>query len=263
MLATNLFYINFDFLEDVADLVPSWKKFCDLPSKEKEKFSLAKFETDYADPGYTYKNPKIGSDEKEYFHITSNIISLYNMVGIAEAPAGDIGWDFIRQCLELHKKFPSCLETISFLFADNFDLQKRIYEEMMRSKNILTLRFLKYPVTYIGKELIRPHPDKNGITIHLYCSHPGLEYAVFDQNNKLLYWQEMEILKQSAAPVYTGAQIEWFSKGQIKPLIHRAVQTETTEPRYTVVLFIPFVTQPRFSKDLITQNRMAELGYNL
>lgn len=250
----------------IEHAVSKWDSFCTIKEKEKEVFSWPHFETDFADPGYKRKNEVDGYDEKEYFHFIPAFQTFLNMNGLSDKNIHPIASEFFSAGCRVQDdlvQFLTSRHQSPFRLSDDIDLNCRIRKEIVFSKHLITLRFLKYLPKVHGEEISKPHVDKSGLSIALYCSHGGLQYAhLLDHSGELVEWRDVEITKESGV-VFPSHQMLSFSGRKIKPLAHRVIQAKMNEPRYSVVLFIPFLSERRFPKHLRTQDMMEELGYKL
>lgn len=229
-----------DTLKELVErAVSSWRDFCALPKTEKEVFAF--LEDTHGDGcGYELKETKAEKrDLKENFHVT-----LHQHQRL-EALAKGGSFLFLSDARNLLDQ----IEPLVLGYAANLEREFHLEgfaEEVKASKPYWTLRYLHYFGNQAeGTQIALPHADKGGFTLHLYESHPGLQYYRLDQP----LWEDAPMGEKQTV-IFPSMQLQLLTQGALKALYHRVLATDQTAHtgRFSMVCFITFENVPKYRK---------------
>ena len=218
-------------------LIPGLLTFFALP--EKAKMHLAVDTPDEDDPdkgpdnGYIRKSggPKKDGglyDRKQIFHYRPSLWSEYAKRDVDITPyrawLGEAHTLYLR-CLQLLKNFTRALDKE----CPGYNFQRLTRTERALSKHVL--RALLYDPPSPGEILIgKSHTDRNGISIHVRESRPGLRLGKDQQNY---------VITPDTALIFPADQVERLTEGKIKALQHEIWEEEPHAPdrRWSLVFF--------------------------
>jgi len=241
-------------LKELFEKTDTWRKFCSLPQEIKEKFSFPEHQEIW-DPGYKVRERAKGREDKEYFHITSRnkeFLEYYNLNPLLEEiPALKNFFEFTDSVSQLASKF---------ILEIGKDLDQEIpglLKQLERGKDKTLLRLLHYtPQKDDDMSLADAHFDRSGFTLHLYESHPGLQYLDWDST-----WKDAPI-KEGETIIFNGYQMEVITEGKVQKTWHRVLRKKeylNGVNRISMVLFVPFIDTPTYPKEARSQDQFP--GY--
>lgn len=250
--------ISSQLAKEIRVGVRSWKRFCQKPISDKIKFKYN--ENQHGDTGYEIKSKFLtkSSDYKENFHL--NLHEYTSILSIDENRN-----KFIKNI----PKIIDLLEPIAVNHAYYIEKRtkwvvKSLVDEVISSKPYWIIRYLHYYKPNQDQEttnqtLAKAHIDKDGFTIHLYESEPGLEILTLDR-----VWTPINKL-ESPGPlnnfIMNGAQMQLVTNCNQKAIAHRVVN-RTNRSRFAMVCFIPFLGCKRYNKTKYGSMQSHEPGFN-
>lgn len=235
--------------------VRSWKRFCQKPISDKIRFKYN--ENHHGDTGYEIKIPNQNSklsDYKENFHLN---LDDYSRLSIVDKNK--------NKFIENIPKIIDLLEPIALNHASYIEKRTNcqgiysLQNEVIMSKPYWIIRYLHYHKPNQDQTLAKAHIDKDGFTIHLYESEPGLEILTLDR-----VWTPISNL-ESTRPInnyiMNGAQMQLATNCNQKAIAHRVVN-RTGRSRFAMVCFIPFFGCKRYNKTKYGSMQSHEPGFN-
>ena len=205
-----------------------WRKFCALPHALKEHFSL-EYEKDL-DAGYHLRSKQGGREDKEYFHFCDGISEKFLRKEIS---------DVIKKEKKVENFLHYAQKVHDASHAFPLDIAREIAEKVPQLDTLIqnnkiqsTLRFLHYTNNVKDEIIAAQHFDRGLFSLHLYESHPGLQFLNFD-------------MEWSDAPVTTGKTVvfnayrgERLANSELQKTWHRVIQQGGTSHRISMVLFV-------------------------
>jgi isopenicillin N synthase-like dioxygenase len=228
-------YVTYDpsLRAGVEEAMKAWKQFTQLPEAKKVLFG---YSPDAKTSGNGYELKLEGAiDRKENVHLRVNARDeLLN--GAAQADPV-IGPAFVESALALNELMASMVRDFARTIEEECAIPGFELDVMDWQPKWL-LRFLHYFGDRMpGEEIAAPHTDKGGFTLHLYESHPGVEYLTYDSRE----WKALP-LSHDQTVIIPGMGLQNRSKGTLRALVHRVVATEETAEtgRFSAVCFFNF-----------------------
>lgn len=223
-----------DVREAVIRLSLAWKKFSELP--EDIKLSLAHNE----DEGYELQTtPGLTNDIKEDFHGTLRGINrLFE--------SGNVMNSAVLEFLQANTKVLSLIELSIIAIAESIQEETGDANFLNRVRDSYSrwiIRCIHYfPGQEEGSEIASSHPDKSGLTLHLYENTPGFQYFWNGEYSNVSF-------DNGTTLVIAGMQTQLVTG--LNALSHRVVGTNESKKngRYSIVLFIPLENTPRWNKE--------------
>jgi len=152
-----------DLRNAVECLYQSWSKFVTLSQNVKDSLSYNE------DEGYELQTKKGDTrDQKEDFHAT--LASISRVADATENQTVDI-------FLQANTRVLNLIESVILSVAQSIETNgnnKGFVQSVFSSKERWIVRCIHYlGSTEIGSEIASGHPDKSGLTLHLYEDAPG------------------------------------------------------------------------------------------
>lgn len=228
-------YMSYDPLlrKGVEEAMVWWDKFCALPNADKLKFG---YTPDHKVSGNGYELKLSGArDQKEDVHFRE-IVRDELLFGAAKVHP-EIGPAFVEKALAVNGLMTELVRD----FAQFVEREYHIVgfeRDVMEYQPRWLLRFLHYfPIGSPGEVIAAAHPDKGGFTLHLYESHPGVEY--FSKETRR--WESLP-LSHDQTVAFPGLGLQQRSRCQLRALVHRVIATEETalRGRQSAVCFFNF-----------------------
>lgn len=227
-----------------------WRDFCALPEEVKQKLHFP--DAWYGgEVGYRRRRRKEGRDEKEYFHHTGKRFAEHVANPEVQKLTDEfpIVREFLAYCETVHREAAKFIEGIvRESERDIPGFRENVFPE---GEITATLRLLNYlPGSAEEKVLADPHFDRGGFTLHLFETHPGLEYLDWDYA-----WKNVPI-EHGKTVIFTGYQLSEFTGGKCQKTWHRVVQDKALggRNRFSMVYFCELINQPLYPADARTQN---------
>ena len=236
-------YVTYDptLRAAVEEAMRTWKVFTDLPNEQKVLFG---YTADAKTSGNGYELKLEGSlDRKEDCHLRVNAREELLVEAANAHPVH--GPAFVEAALKVNELMSTMIRD----FARSIEIEYGIggfEEDVMLYQPRWLLRFLHYfGNRQPGDEIAAPHQDKGGFTLHLYESHPGVEYLTYDTKE----WKSLP-LSHDQTVIIPGMGLQNRSKCKLQALVHRVVATEDTAVtgRYSAVCFFNFKNARYFDK---------------
>ncbi len=240
----------------VHEAVSAWRNFCDLPNDIKQRASYFGEQNTVSGIGYELQLLEGATkDLKEDFHLR---LSSRDSLEEEARKIGDIATTFVEKGLELDELMMPVVEDFAGAVEEYFKMPNFLADVKAMSQKTV-IRFLHYfGDRSIGDELAVPHVDKGGFTLHLYESHPGLEYF-----NKKRAWKPM-VFSDAETAIIPAMRTQYRSHGQLKATCHRVIANKESskEGRFSVVCFVNFIGTPYYDK--VRGGRLPEkpIGFN-
>jgi isopenicillin N synthase-like dioxygenase len=239
----------------VERTMKAWKKVCELPEEVRTKFPYNS--EDGIGVGYELKKTHGSTlDIKEDFHFAQGSQDWL-------IKAGEVSGDeAIKEFVSSADGLVELMKPAVVSFAGNVERTFSVpgfSQEVAESSDQWVVRFLHYfGGAKEGEEIAKAHADKSGFTLHLYESHPGLQYL--DKGHD---WKEMKISSGETA-IIPGMRGQYRSQGRLKATFHRVVATEETAKtgRYSAVAFIHLKNTPAYDKARAGRLQEFEPGFN-
>ena len=255
-------YVNVTYPEElragVKNAVAAWEAFCALPEETKRMVSYSG-DGNVSGVGYELKlESGINKDLKEDFHVRETERDL--IIGEARK-AGSIAVKFVETGLALNELVAPVLAEFANAVEKQFAMPRFAADVAVKQPRAL-FRFLHYfGDRKIGDELAVPHVDKGGFTLHLYESHPGLEYLSFKRA-----WEPMAFTENETA-IIPAMRMQLRSENRLKSTCHRVVANAETAVagRFSAVCFVDFARTPFYDKAKHgrLQERPPAFNYNM
>lgn len=229
---TGALYVNYDPRPRsvVAEAMKAWDQFCALPDQEKERFD---YTPDHKVSGNGYELKLTGSiDRKEDCHLRVNARDELLKTSALAHP--EIGPAFVEAALKANEAIADIVRDFAQIIETEYDVPG-FEQDVMEHQPRWLLRFLHYfGDRRPGEEIAAAHPDKGGFTLHLYESHPGVEY--FSRETR--EWTPLP-LPHDQTVMFPGLGLQQRTRCRLKALVHRVVATEETG-RTSAVCFFNF-----------------------
>ena len=205
----------------VEEAMVAWDAFCALPNEDKLRFGYTP-DAKTSGNGYELKLPGSGSfDHKEDAHLRVNVREELLRKSARVHP--DIGPAFVDKALQVNDLMSSLVRDFARIVENEYDIPG-CERDVMAYQPRWLLRFLHYFGERTPREEIAvPHADKGGFTLHLYESHPGVEYLTYDTRE----WKELP-LSHHQTVIIPGMGLQHRSRCNLRGLVHRVVATEET-----------------------------------
>lgn len=243
-----------DLRKGVEDAMEAWKAFCALPSEDKLRFGYDG-DVKTSGNGYELKLDVSAGDLKEDAHmrlaVREDLLERAHRVDSMVAPA------FVEKALAVNELMRSILEEFSAAVESSLGLSG-FKDDVMEYQPRWLIRFLHYfGDRKPGDEIASPHVDKGGFTLHLYESHPGVEYLSYETRE----WTSLP-LSHSDTVIIPGMGLQNRSKGKLRALCHRVVATEDTATtgRFSAVCFFNFKNVRFYDKSTFGRLQSQEPG---
>jgi len=228
----------------ISGNMSTWMKFCGLPKPIKDAFIRP--ESNGMDEGYFRRHKSAGREDKEYFHFSA---ASPEWVGEAKVPYSDESWvqasqhATVSHFLDFAGMLHEALSGFAAELAGDFErFLPGIAAEVTRPGARRVIRFLHYDPQDPNDEILAAqHFDRGGFTLHLYESHPGLQYLGLDGKT----WKPAPI-HQGLTVAFTGYQLEQYSEGAVQKTWHRVVRDPSLlgqGHRYSAVMFMDLPAQ--------------------
>lgn len=222
-----------------------WREFCRLPQKVKNQFGFPTHQ-EAADPGYQLRSRAAGREDKEYFHVYSNIRELARLDGLDELfeqhPA--LG-HFFEYAVEVQRiAYDFALTIGRGVGREAPELTKLIEGGKTRS----VLRCLHYTNDDQTDVIAAQHFDRTLYTLHLYESDSGLQFLDWDMR-----WKDAPI-GEGKTVVFTGYRGEVLAKGELQKTWHRVVRKDGVRDRVSMVLFVWTDAVPDYDRTARSQD---------
>lgn len=217
----------------VETLFLKWKDFTSLDQDVKDLTS------NNEDEGYEIQLKEgVTNDIKEDFHATLN--------GIARLMSQDNLKPAVLDFLEANTKVLNLIERSILSFAQAIQNEGTcvdFFERVKKSKNRWIVRCIHYfPGRSVGSHLASSHPDKSGLTFHLFEDTPGFQY----------FWEgEHEDVSFASGTTLVIAGMQTQLVTGLNALSHRVVATpeSSLSGRFSIVLFVPLADTPWWNKE--------------
>ncbi len=243
-----------DLRQAVEETVASWKRFCAIPAVTKRQFP---YSNEGAGVGYELKEGS-GSkaDRKENFDVSVGGKAWLeeNARRTDNAPASE----FVRNAASLAGIMKPLILGFARETEAAFDIDG-FAEEVDNSEDAFFIRFIHYfGGRTEGEETAAAHADQSGFSLHLFESHPGLQYLTSGKE-----WKRMPV-SSGETVVIPSMQLQLRSQGKLTALCHRVIATNETAQggRYSAVCFVQLKRTPKYDKERCGRLQEREPGFN-
>lgn len=227
-------YVTYDpeLRKAVGRAMERWEAFCALPNEQKVRFG---YTPDAKVSGNGYELKLDGIDRKENCHL--RVEARKELIAMSADADPMLGPAFVEAALEVNERMTHLIRT----FAEHVETEYGIEgfaRDVMAYQPKWLLRFLHYFGDHEPyDEIAAPHTDKGGFTLHLYESHPGVEYLTHDTRQ----WKELPLAHDETV-IFPGMGLHHRSRCKLQGLTHRVVATEETARtgRFSAVCFFNF-----------------------
>ncbi len=239
----------------VLHAVEAWREFCALPNEIKQKVAYSG-DLNLSGVGYELKLVDgATNDLKEDFHVRLTERDFLTSEGLK---VGAVATTFIDKAFELNEHIIPVVRTFAEAAESQFGMIDFVADVQKKEPRML-IRFIHYfGDRQPGDEIAMPHVDKGGFTLHLYESHPGLQYLTQDR-----VWQPMTFTENETA-VIPAMRTQYRSGNQLKATCHRVVADHETAKngRFSVVCFVDFDSTPYYDKARYGRLQDQPLAFN-
>jgi isopenicillin N synthase-like dioxygenase len=239
----------------IHEAIMAWEAFCALPEDIKTKISYSG-DTNVSGNGYEMKKTPGNVDLKENFHLR---VEARDALMEEAAKAGDVAENFIDTALSLNSLMAPVIQEFAAAVEKQFMLPN-FKRDTMEWQPVWLIRFLHYfGDREPGEVIAAPHPDKGGFTLHLYESHPGLEYLTYAGRE----WKPMNFNENETA-IIPGLRLQYRSENRLKATYHRVVANNESavSGRFSAVCFIGFANTPNHNKTSNGRTQDYPLAFN-
>lgn len=240
---------------EVRNAMRLWEEFCKLPNEVKIRFSYSG-DRNVSGVGYELKLEKGSTkDLKEDFHVRNTEIAFLRAEAEKIGPTAE---KFIDAAFELNAHIAPVIQEFAAQAETQFNLVDFTRDTAMQQPRAL-IRFLHYfGDRAVGDEMAVPHVDKGGFTLHLYESHPGLEYLSYERR-----WVPMAFSEHETA-IIPAMRLQLRSQNTLKATCHRVVANEETarNGRFSAVCFVDFNKTPYYDKVKNGRLQDRDAGFN-
>lgn len=242
LAARGRLYVTYDPILRVAveDAMIAWKAFTELPNDCKVRFGYV---ADSKTSGNGYELKLEGVDRKEDAHL--RVIARDELLRDAAKADPELGPAFVDAALNVNGLMTDMVRGVARTIEQEYEIPG-FEEDVMACQPTWLLRFLHYfGDRQPGDEIAAPHTDKGGFTLHLYESHPGVEYLDYETRE----WECLP-LSHDQTVVIPGMGLQNRARCKLRALVHRVVATEDTAAtgRYSAVCFFNFNNARYFDK---------------
>jgi len=239
----------------VYDAISVWKDFCTLPNDTKRRISYSG-DTNVSGVGYELKLDRGATkDLKEDFHLRMSERSFLTKEALK---IGNVATTFVEKALELNELMVPVIQEFAGAVETYFAMPKFAQDVQEKHPRAL-IRFLHYfGDREPADEIAVPHVDKGGFTLHLYESHPGLEYLSYEGQWKPIAFSENE------TAIIPAMRLQYRSNNRLKATCHRVVANEgsSKDGRYSAVCFVDFAGTPYYDKVRAGRLQDRPAGFN-
>lgn len=241
--------------KEVLETVEAWKAFCALPHEIKQQISYSG-DMNVSGVGYELKLVRgATNDLKEDFHIR---LSERNFLVNEGLKIGEVATTFLEKAFNLNEHIVPVVESFAEAVEAEFYMPE-FKADVQKKEQRMLIRFLHYfGDRHVGDEMAVPHVDKGGFTLHLYESHPGLEYLTHEHQ-----WQPM-IFTENETAVIPAMRTQYRTENRLKATYHRVVANKQTarDGRFSVVCFVDFDRTPYYDKARVGRLQDQPLAFN-
>jgi isopenicillin N synthase-like dioxygenase len=239
----------------VQEAVYAWKGFCALTNETKQLISYSG-DKNVSGVGYELKlDQGATKDLKEDFHIR---LTEQDFLDKEAKKVGLAATTFVDKAFELNVLVAPVIQEFAEAAESAFAMPDFVADVEEKHPRVL-IRFLHYfGGRQSGDELAVPHVDKGGFTLHLYESHPGLEYLTKERT-----WSPMAFSGDETA-IIPAMRLQYRAENRLKATCHRVVANEESarDGRFSVVCFVDFAKTPYYDK--VRSGRLQDqlMGFN-
>lgn len=207
----------------VPPVISGFQTFLTLPEKTRATWTINQFGEAEPDLGYIRKDPEKdlkSKDRKAYFHWNPYLPMELAKRGVDFSAHNE----WFANCRALFNYANECMQGITEEFRQFVPEMTAFGEAQPLSK----LRLLYYDPAPGDTTVAHPHFDRSTLTLHIAESRPGLLLAEEGKHVDL---------EENQALVFPGRKAESMTRGRLKAMWHKAVETEDLASRWAVVLF--------------------------